>query len=147
MVQLTQTPCPHCGDSVYVLATTCVHCRGPLRFNPAIEKGSLEAHRILSGWKQPKLPPIEKDMTARQAVVWPTPADKEPPMAERENPDDRLVSVRDVAHMLVDCDAKTLSNTDVKTWGEPARKINRARVWRWGDIKMMVTEKRQLKEA
>jgi hypothetical protein len=52
-----QTPCPHCGELVYVLAQECVHCRGTLRFNPAVQQGSLEAYRILTGWKPPKLEP------------------------------------------------------------------------------------------
>lgn len=58
--QQTQTPCPHCGELVYVLSTQCVRCRGPLRFNPAVQKGSLEAYRILTGWKPPVLPDIDK---------------------------------------------------------------------------------------
>ena len=59
--QPTQTPCPHCGDLVYVLATTCIHCGGPLRFNPPAPKGSLEAYRILTGWRQPEIHPLERE--------------------------------------------------------------------------------------
>ncbi len=69
MAQPTQTPCPHCGSPVYVLATTCVHCRGPLRFNPPLENGSVEAYRRLTGWQQPELPPI----AARATVADETP--------------------------------------------------------------------------
>lgn len=52
-----QTPCPHCGELVYVLAQECVHCRGPLRFNPAVQPNSLEAYRIITGWKRPEMEP------------------------------------------------------------------------------------------
>jgi hypothetical protein len=71
-----QTPCPHCGELVYVLAQECVHCRGPLRFNPAVQQGSLEAYRILTGWKPPKLDP-PKEQTRNTVDVSPDPQSKE----------------------------------------------------------------------
>ena len=71
-----QTPCPHCGELVYVLAQECVHCRGPLRFNPAVQQGSLEAYRILTGWKPPKLEP-PREQTRNAFDVSPDPQSKE----------------------------------------------------------------------
>lgn len=69
MSQPKQTPCPHCGEYVYVLATTCIHCRGPMRFNPAVEMGSLEAHRIITGWRQPELPSIPPTKNDQRAEL------------------------------------------------------------------------------
>ena len=60
-MQPTSTPCPHCGQPVYSLATTCIHCRGPLKFNPAVVRGSIEAFRIITGWKQPDLPEADPE--------------------------------------------------------------------------------------
>lgn len=68
------------------------------------------------------------------------------PRPDSQHPDDRLVSAEEVSQMLAgNVSAKTLLNNDSKGWGPPVKKIDRSRVWRWGDIKEMVTKKRKLK--
>jgi hypothetical protein len=61
--------------------------------------------------------------------------------------DDDCVSVKDVAGILVDVSEKTLRNVDANTWGNPLRKTNRNKVWRWGDIKEKVAAKRMFKKS
>jgi hypothetical protein len=68
VAQPTSTPCPHCGQSVYVLATICWHCKQPLRFNPPLERGSREAVRVIQGWQQPPLQSAEQSLTEEVAA-------------------------------------------------------------------------------
>ncbi len=68
------------------------------------------------------------------------------PRAGDSIPDDRLLTIADVAEMIVNGDTKTLTNYDAKTWGDPDRKINGARAWQWGKFKTILLTKRRLKE-
>lgn len=59
----------------------------------------------------------------------------------------RLVTVDDVAAMLLEVEPKTLLNNDVKSWGPPDGKVNRCRAWNWERIRPIVLQKRRLKES
>ena len=59
----------------------------------------------------------------------------------------KLVTVDDVAEMLVDVEAKTLHNSDVKKWGAPDGKVNRSRAWDLDRIRPIIEKTRQFKDV
>jgi len=59
----------------------------------------------------------------------------------------KLVTVDDVAAMLVDVEAKTLHNSDVKKWGDPDGKVNRSRAWNLERIRPIIEQTRQFKDV
>ncbi len=69
----------------------------------------------------------------------------DPPAPPREY--SKLVTVDDVAAMLVDVGAKTLQNHDVKKWGPPDGKVNRFRAWNLDRIRPIIEKTRQFKDV
>ena len=59
----------------------------------------------------------------------------------------KLVTVEDVAEMLVDVEAKTLHNSDAKKWGAPDGKVNRSRAWFLDRIRPVIEKTRQFKDV
>jgi hypothetical protein len=59
----------------------------------------------------------------------------------------KLVTIDEVAAMLVDVEAKTLHNSDVKSWGAPDGKVNRSRAWNLDRIRPIIEQTRQFKDV
>lgn len=87
--------------------------------------------REFHGWR--KIKPAIRDVVAEYCIP-------QTPATPKE-----LVTVEDVAGMLVNVDAKTLLNNDVKTWGEPEGKVNRSRAWDLDRIRPIIEKTRRFK--